>query len=135
MPKLSQMFTSDDQGAAYYDTLDNHRIIIERVTRTKQPDSGDRYLVHVEHGAIPPTETYEAPDLGAAIDYLRGLSLQGFDPTDDHWETASSNSTRDSTQWTDEMSTRALPHEVPPPQRPLPPPEEIEKIKNWDPIP
>lgn len=135
MPKLSQVFTPDDQGVAYYDTLDNHRVIVERVTRTKQPDSGDRYLVRVEHGAVPPTETYEANDLGAVVDYLRGLSMQGFDPSDDHWEAVGSDTRRGSTQWTDEMPTRALPHEVPPPERPLPAPDEIEKIRNWDNIP
>lgn len=135
MPKLSQAFTREDQGAVYYDTLDNHRVIVERVTRTKQPNSGDRYLVRVEHGATPPTETYEATDLGAAIDYMRGLSLLGFDPTDDRWQLVDSGTARQSTQWTDEMPTRALPHEAPPPERPLPSQADIEKIKNWDPIP
>lgn len=135
MPKLSQIFTPDDQDAAYYDTLDNHRVIVERVTRTKQPGSGDRYLVRVEHGAVPPTETYEASDLGAAIDYLRGLSLQGFDPTDSHWEAVGAETRRNSAQWTDEMPTRALPHEEPEPEPPLPPPDAIDKIRQWDNIP
>lgn len=135
MPKLSRIFTPDDQDAAYYDTLDNHRVIVERVTRTRQPGSGDRYLVRVERGAVPPTETYEAPDLGAAIDYLRGLSLQGFDPTDDHWEAVGQTTPRDSAQWTDDMPSRALPHKEPAPEPPLPPPDAIEKIRNWDNIP
>lgn len=135
MPKLSKLFTPDDQSAAYYDTLDNHRVIIERVTRTKQPGSGDRFLVQVEHGAVPPTQTYEAPDLGAAMDYLRGLSLRGFDPTDDRWEPAGPASTSNNAQWTDEMPTRALPHQEPAPRAPLPAPDEIEKIRNWDNIP
>ena len=135
MPKLSSAFTPENQDAVYYDTLDNHRVIVERVARAKQSGSGDRYLVRVEHGAVPPTETYEAPDLGAAIGFMRGLSLRGFDPESDQWQVAGSNTTQQSTQWTDETPTRALPHREPEPERPLPNPLEREKRDNWDMIP
>jgi hypothetical protein len=135
LPKLAHIWSPGDHAAAYYDTLDNHRVIVQQVSRAKQPGSGDRYLVRVEHAAVPPMETYEAPDLGAAIDYLRGLSLRGFDPAADHWEQAGPSKNRDSTQWTAEAPTRALPHEEPAPRTLLPAPDEIEKIKNWDPIP
>ena len=135
MPKLSQAFTPQDQGTVFYDTLDNHRVIVERVSRTRQPGSGERYLVRIEHGATPPTETYEAPDLGAVMDYLSGLSLPGLDPKSDRWQLVTPGTARASTQWTDEMPTRALPHEEPPPSRPVPNAEDIDRIRNWDPIP
>lgn len=114
MARLEDALRQAEYGAAYYDTPDGYRVMVETKQQGRQPSTNERYLVRVEHGAVPPTESYDAPDLPTAIALMRTYDLDAFDPTGDRWQPVTDTTQRRSTKWSDEMATRGMP-----PQEPL----------------
>jgi hypothetical protein len=105
MARLEDALQRNELSAAYCDTADNHRVIVEPKSQTRRPSDEIRYLVRVEHGVVPPADAYDAPDLPTAIALMRTLDLEDFDP-----ETADWHSVDDNTRAASAMRSDDLPH-------------------------
>ena len=90
MTRLEKALKQSALGAAYCDTPDNNRVLIERKTHARHPGESVRYLVRVLSGTEPSAETsgYDAPDLETAVALTRTLDLEGFDPATADWHPA-----------------------------------------------
>ena len=90
MTRLEKALKQSALGAAYCDTPDNNRVLVERKTQARHPGEPVRYLVRVLSGTQPFAETsgYDAPDLETAIALARTLGLEGFDPSTADWRPA-----------------------------------------------
>jgi hypothetical protein len=115
MARLEDALRSNELSAAYCDTADNYCVIVEPKSQTRHP--GDeirydeiRYLVRVEHGLVPPTEAYDAPDLPTAIALMRTLDLEDFDPETADWRSVDEHPRAGSAVRTVKLPTRSLPH-------------------------
>jgi hypothetical protein len=113
MTRLEDALKRNELGAAYCDTPDNYRVIVESRPQSRRPSHDLRYIVRVEHGVVPPTDAYDAPDLQTAIALMRTLDLDGFDPMSADWHPAddaigSPHTGRGTATWSDEMPTRGL---------------------------
>ncbi len=108
MTRLEDALKQNELGAAYCDTPDNYRLIVETRPQSRRPSHDLRYIVRVEHGVVPPTDAYDAPDLQTAVALLRTLDLDGFDPSTANWHPVDESARLGSATWSDEMPTRGL---------------------------
>ncbi len=108
MARLEEILKQSPLGAAYCDTPDNHRVIVTPKPKTRAPSETIRYFVRVEHGSIPPTDAYDAPDLETAVALMRTLDLDGFDPLTAEWQSVDTHTRDESTMWSDEVATHGL---------------------------
>ena len=108
MPRLEDALKQNALGAAYCDTPDNHRVIVETRPQSRRPSQDPRYIVRVEHGVVPPTDAYDAPDLQTAIALMHTLDLDRFDPTAADWHPADDATHMSTAIWSNEMPTRGL---------------------------
>jgi hypothetical protein len=90
MTRLEKALKHSTLGAAYCDTPDNNRVLVERKIQARHPGGSVRYLVRVLSGIAPSAETsgYDAPDLETAVALTRTLDLEGFDPATADWHPA-----------------------------------------------
>jgi hypothetical protein len=90
MTRLENALKHSTLGAAYCDTPDNNRVLVERKTQARHPGEPVRYLVRVLSGTESFAETsgYDAPDLETAVALTRTLDLEGFDPSTADWRPA-----------------------------------------------
>lgn len=109
MARLEEALHHSEAGAAYFDTADGYRVIVERKLRTRRPGGDDRYLVRVEHGVVLANDAFDAPDLATARSLMASFELVGFDPEAPQWQPSGADSWVHNAQWSDEMASRALP--------------------------
>jgi hypothetical protein len=110
MARLEDALRRNELSTAYCDTADNHRVIVEPKSQTRRPGDQIRYLVRVEHGVVPPTDAYDAPDLPTAVALMHTLDLEDFDPETADWHSVDDNTQAGLAMWSDDPPTRGPPH-------------------------
>lgn len=108
MASLEGALRASGYFAAYYDTPDDRRVIVERTSAGPRPEDGATYTAKVERGTALPEGNFTSADLGAVTDYLRALRLAGFDPEGEGWQPATRQSYAQSAEWSVDAPERGL---------------------------
>lgn len=111
MPRLEDALRASGYFAAYCDTPDGNRVIVEQTSAGPRPEDGAAYTVKTERGMDMPQGTFTSPDLRAVLEYLRTLTLGGFDAEADGWQPATGRTYTQSAEWSVDAPERGLPPE------------------------
>lgn len=108
MARLEDALRASGYFAAYCDTPDNYRVIVEQTSAGPRPEDGATYTVKAEHGMDMPQGTFTSPDLPAVMEYLRSLNHSGFDPDAAAWQPATGRTYAQAAEWSVDAPQRGL---------------------------
>lgn len=111
MAHLADALQQSPLAAAYVDTPDGDRILVQRTLAQPQPGAAEQYVVRVEHGVALPERLFDATTLDDLRAQLRTLNYPGFTPDGDVWTPTTSSTPADSSEWSADVSSRGLPVE------------------------
>jgi hypothetical protein len=86
MALLPEAIRASDATAARRRLPDGGEVVVERVIGKEEPYSEESYWVHVYDAAGARLDEFVTGDLVEAIERLRGLDFDGFDPDAPEWE-------------------------------------------------
>lgn len=117
MPSLQQAIEGSPIATAYYDAGDQ-RVIVER--KSVPPRVGDQrvppqvaelthYDVKLQRGPAAALPQASVTSLDEALSFLKTLDLPDFDASGSSWQSATAQTGRDDTVWTDNSGERSIP--------------------------
>lgn len=88
MALLPEAIRASDTATARRRLSDGGEVVMERIIGKEEPYSEESYAVNIYDGRGARRDAFESENLLEAIERLRDLNLDGFDPEAPEWEPA-----------------------------------------------